>query len=76
MIIMPDEIVITHKGLAHLTEAILTASQDTMKLSPSDAQAFTNLNGDYIYALIRGVLSREIVKVNFGEKSQPSHVDP
>lgn len=56
-------IAITHKGLGHLIEAV-SASDTTMRLTPGEAQAFTNVDGDDIYALLRGTIDREIVKID------------
>ncbi len=54
---------ITHKGLGHLVEAV-NSSNHYLRLTPGDAQAFTAVNGDYIYAMLRGVLQREIVRID------------
>ena len=53
----------SHKGIGHLLESV--GSGDVyLKLTPSDAQAFINVYGDYIYALLRGPINREIVKID------------
>lgn len=56
-------VAISHKGIGHLVTAI-EETDTTMILSPGDAQAFTNVNGDSNYALLRGPIDRELVKID------------
>lgn len=61
-------IAISHKGLGHLLKAI-GSSDVEIKLKKAEAQAFINLTGDYIYALIRGPIDREIVRIDISSSS-------
>jgi hypothetical protein len=56
-------IAITHKGIGHLMQSI-TAGATTMNIPAIEAQAFTNVNGDYIYAILRSATAREIVRID------------
>jgi len=58
-----SSIVFPNKANGHLVEAI-TASSTLLKVIPGSAQAFIDVTGDYVYALIRGVLSRELVRID------------
>lgn len=63
------KIAMSHKGLGHLSKAI--GSTDTeIKLKPQEAQAFITLTGDYVYALLRGPIKREIVRIDVANSKQ------
>lgn len=59
-----------HKAVAHLLVAI-TASDTALVVDPQAFEALIRIPGDYIYAILRDPVNRELVKIDIAGSTNP-----